>query len=120
MLRAAVSGQRFRQATAGALYGLLMAGWMYGFLVNNPSVRAEGIAQILVGLLQVAAGFVIGRWWAAAALPAMTVALALAAPIGMTGDTGISFWFGILISSPGIAGLVALGVYLRRIARIGR
>jgi len=120
VLLAAVSGQRFRQAAAVALYGLLMAGWMYGFLVINPSSRAEGIAQILVGLLQVAAGFVIGRWWAAAALPVMTVALALAAPIGMNNDANISFWFGMLIFSPGIAGLVALGVYLRRIARIGR
>lgn len=118
MLLAAVSGQRFRQAAAVALYGLLMVGWMYGFVANNPSFRAEGIAQILVGLLQVAAGFVIGRWWAAAALPVMTVALAI--PISTTGDANIPFWFGILIFSPGIAGLVALGVYLRHIVRIGR
>ena len=118
MLLAAVSGQRFRQAAAVALYGLLMAGWIYGFVANNPSVRAEGIAQILVVLLQVAAGFVIGRWWAAAALPAMTVALA--SPIGTTGDGGIPFWYGMLVFSPGIAGLVALGVYLRHIVRIGR
>ena len=95
---------------APTAYIVLMAMWVYGFANADAELPALLVFVLLLGAgaVQVAAGYVLGRWWALS-LAAVPVLLGLAAS-----GTGSSLWVTLvlLMIFPG-APLIALGVVLR-------
>ncbi|MDQ3866721.1 MAG: hypothetical protein M3304_07815 [Actinomycetota bacterium] len=96
---------------APTAYIVLMALWVYGFANADAELPAVLVFVLLLGAgaVQVAAGYVLGRWWALS-LGVVPVLLGLAAS-----GTGSSLWLTLvlLMTFPG-APLIALGVVLRR------
>ena len=101
---------RIDTRTAPTAYILLMSLWVYGFAGANADPPAVLVFVLLLaaGAVQVAAGYVLGRW-AALALAGVPVLLAVAAS-----GPGSSLWMTLvlLMVFPG-APLMALGVVLR-------
>jgi hypothetical protein len=97
--------------TAPTAYILLMAAWVFGFANLDRELPPVLVFAALLGAgaIQVALGYVLGRW-EAVGLAVIPVVLAVAAS---GTDSGLWFTVVVLMIFPG-APFIALGVYLRR------
>lgn len=97
--------------TAPTWYVVLMAGWVYGFANSDRQLSPWLVFVLLLGagVVQVGAGYLVGRW-EALALAAVPVLLALAAS-GV--DSTLWLTLVLLMIFPG-GPLIGLGVYLSR------
>ena len=98
-----------REAAAAAAFVGGMAAWFY-LAPDTSDAAFVGTAFGVLALFHVAAGFAVGRWWAALLPVLVTLALV---PSGRDGE--IPAWFGylLLMAVPG-AVLLTAGVALRR------
>lgn len=100
---------RFNARTAPTWYVVLMAVWVYGFANSDRALPALVVFVLLLGAgaIQIAAGYLIGRW-EALALAAVPILLATAAS-----GFGSTLWVTLvlLMIFPG-APLIGVGVWL--------
>ncbi|HEX2112707.1 MAG TPA: hypothetical protein VHF67_14260 [Gaiellaceae bacterium] len=102
---------RIDTRTAPTAYILLMAAWVFGFAHLDRDLAPFVVFAALLGAgaIQVALGYILGRW-AAVSLAVVPVVLAVAAS---GSDSGLWFTVVVLTIFPG-APFIALGVFLRR------
>jgi len=103
--------KRIDTRTAPTAYIVAMAAWVYGFAQVGESLPTLVVFVLLLaaGAVQVAAGYLIGRW-EALALGAAPVLIALAA-----GGTDSSLWLTVLLLMVFPGGpLLAAGVLFAR------
>ena len=109
---------RYKHSIAVAVYCVAAAVWVYWILDRQVFFGrpAAGFAVlVVVGLLHVAAGLAIGRWWALL-LPVAMVVLAL--PLGYPRtNRGEPFpvWWGVLFWAPAFVVLLGLGIGVQRV-----
>jgi hypothetical protein len=99
---------------AALAYMAVMTVWVYG-VVNQNGVESTSWLLPVLAVVQVAAGFAVGRWWALA-LPLLLVAIAVPAGFPPTTPDNaepfpifFSIGFGALLGVP----LIAVGLAAR-------
>ena len=108
------------QLGAIAVYGMAIAGFVYA-VAEPQRTYGNSVATLAVfaalAVLNVGAGFAIGRWWALLLIP---LAILIALPAGYPNDVRGEpwpIWTTFAIWAPAVAALVGLGIVLRRVSR---
>ncbi len=108
------------QVAAVAVYAAAIAGFVYGLAEQQRTYGNDAATLAVLAALAVlnfAAGFAIGRWWALLLIPlAIVIALPAGYPDDLRGEPW-PIWTIFAIWAPVEAALIALGVLLRRLSR---